>query len=835
MPKGENITTSYKIDISDLKKGISEANKQIKLANAEFKAASAGMDDWRKSTDGVEAKLKQLNSVLSSQKSVLDTYRKELNEQEKAYSENGKRVEELKAKLKDLADNGVEKASKEYKEYESALRDCEKEQERNKTAADNLKYQIQLQETAVEKTENEIGKYNKALDDLEDESKDAKAETDKFDKSLEDIDKSAKDAKDGFTTLKGAVSTFIGNLATKAVEAAADAIKKLGKAAVDTGKKAIQNYAEYEQLVGGVETLFKDAAKEVQKNADKAYKTAGMSANKYMDTVTSFSASLIQSLGKDTKKAARYADLAIRDMSDNANKMGTDVEAIQNAYKGFAKQTYNMLDNLKLGYGGSQQEMYRLLQDAAKLDKSFAKTAKFSLDAKGHLEVGFADIVQAIHIVQTDLDITGTTAKEASSTISGSIASLKAAWENLLTGIANEQVDKEQLVNNLTESLKTVAQNLIPVIESTIKGMIETAEQLLNELMGEEKFDFDAEKILENLKDAIKKVVEIFMWFIDNKELVIGAIEAILGAFVAGKIIAFAGEAISAFTSIAGAIGTTTTAILGPAGLAIAITATLIPAIAYLIDWFSSEEEAIDRVRAAQEKLTQAQKDYAGVSKTYAGAVDNSERAQKQLADAEKKSGISGRELSNQVIRGTIDYKNMTEAQREVYKYYLATEEAASALTEAEKKLAEQKNEVRKAEAGLNNEYFRNDVEGGIVGGYEIQHGQFGDVYYGKKRISKRAVGGVLKKGEIGLLEGTGAEAVVPLDRNKYWIKAVANDMLRSLSENSTPRIEAAGNTINNSRVSNFTQNIYAPQQPSRIELYRQTRNLLDYAKVGGA
>ena len=165
-----------------------------------------------------------------------------------------------------------------------------------------------------------------------------------------------------------------------------------------------------------------------------------------METVTSFSASLLQSLGKDTEKAADYADRAIIDMSDNANKMGTSMEMIQNAYQGFAKQNYTMLDNLKLGYGGTASEMYRLLQDAANLNEEFASTAKFSMDSKGHLEANFADITEAIHIVQTEMGITGTTAKEASETISGSIASAKGAFDNFLNGTGSPEALAESMV-----------------------------------------------------------------------------------------------------------------------------------------------------------------------------------------------------------------------------------------------------------------------------------------------------------------------------------------------------------------------------------------------------
>lgn len=229
-------------------------------------------------------------------------------------------------------------------------------------------------------------------------------------------------------------------------------------------KSAVQGYADYEQLVGGVETLFKGSANIILDYADNAYKTAGLSANQYMETVTSFSASLLQSLGNDTEAAAGYADLAITDMADNANKMGTNIESIQNAYQGFAKQNYTMLDNLKLGYGGTKQEMERLIADANSVKKANGEMANLSIES-------FADIVEAIHIVQGEMDITGTTAKEASETISGSLSAAKAAWSNLVVGVASENANLDGLIGNFVESVFTVGKNVLPVVDRVLGGI----------------------------------------------------------------------------------------------------------------------------------------------------------------------------------------------------------------------------------------------------------------------------------------------------------------------------------------------------------------------------
>lgn len=251
-------------------------------------------------------------------------------------------------------------------------------------------------------------------------------------------------------------------------------------------KEAVASYAEYEQLVGGVETLFGNAADYVQNRAAAAFETAGLSANEYMETVTSFSASLIQSVGGDTEKAAKLADQAIIDMSDNANKMGSSMESIQNAYQGFAKQNYTMLDNLKLGYGGTKEEMARLLADAQKLSG-----VKYDLSS-------YADIVEAIHVVQENMGIAGTTAEEAASTISGSLGMVKASWQNVVTAIGegNEEVLSEYIYD-LTSSLTTAAGNLLPVIEDALNGIATAVEVIVPEI---------AEILPEMITDAVPKL-----------------------------------------------------------------------------------------------------------------------------------------------------------------------------------------------------------------------------------------------------------------------------------------------------------------------------------------
>lgn len=304
--------------------------------------------------------------------------------------------------------------------------------------------------------------------------------------SVKNMNESMKDATNSASKMSS-VMKGIGSSAIKVGKGLAVAGAAAATAVTALVSKSVGAFSDYEQLTGGVETLFGAGGRSVEEyaqsvgksvsdiqgkydslmsaqnavleNANKAYMTAGMSANEYMDTVTGFSASLISSLGGDTNKAADYANSALVDMSDNANKMGTDMESIKNAYQGFAKQNYTMLDNLKLGYGGTQEEMKRLLSDAEKLTGQ-----RYDISS-------FADITQAIHAIQTQMDITGTTAKEASTTISGSWGSLKAAFENTLVGLTTGGDMFDQSLDALINTAVTFGQNIIPAIKGALSGI----------------------------------------------------------------------------------------------------------------------------------------------------------------------------------------------------------------------------------------------------------------------------------------------------------------------------------------------------------------------------
>lgn len=436
----ERLGASFSIDITQLQAGLKTANKLIRESQSEFKAAAAGLDDWRKSEEGLNARNQALTQQIGVQR---------------------EKVNALKQNYQNLINQGLDPAS---------------------DRAVQLRTQINNEEAALRKNEAELQKNTTALENLGDEA--------------EETGKDAEKASEGFTVFKGVLA----NLATEGIKMALNGLKSMGAALVNVGKQAIESYADYEQLVGGVETLFgaggqsleeyaksigksvKDAESEYNnlmtaqnnmiENANNAYKTAGMSANEYMSNVTGFSASLISSLDGDTVKAAAAADRAMTDISDNANKMGTDMQSIVDTYQSLARGNYQMLDNLKLGYGGTKSEMERMIADANAVKKANGEMANLSVDS-------FADVTEAIHIIQNEMGITGTTSKEASTTIQGSIGMMKSSWQNLLTGMADETMDFDQLITNFIDSIKAVAENLIPRIKVVMNGIINLVASLL--------------------------------------------------------------------------------------------------------------------------------------------------------------------------------------------------------------------------------------------------------------------------------------------------------------------------------------------------------------------
>lgn len=404
----------------------------------------------------------------------------------------------------------------EMKAVTSAFNANDSSQEKLSAQTDVLTRQLGLQE-------NKISEIQKALDYARANYAENSNEVQRWQQALNNATADLNDTKKQLGELSGGVDA-VGEAMDNAGEktsvfgdmlkanllggAIISGIKALASATKELIGGAIEGYAEYEQLVGGVETLFKDSAGTVQDYANNAYKTAGLSANEYMETVTSFSASLLQSMGNDTAAAAEKADRAITDMSDNANKMGSDMSSIQNAYQGFAKQNYTMLDNLKLGYGGTKEEMQRLIDDANALNAAQGNYTSYTIDS-------YADIVDAIHTVQTEMGITGTTALEASTTVEGSVNSMKSAWSNFVTGLGSDNADISALSAQLIESVGTVAENVLPVVETVLKNIAEAVSNDGPEMI-EEFVSYAIEKLPEIIKLGLQMVLALVKGLVQN-------------------------------------------------------------------------------------------------------------------------------------------------------------------------------------------------------------------------------------------------------------------------------------------------------------------------------
>lgn len=466
----------YKESLKNINSALGTLKSELKLVESQYAgqansyaALSAKGDVLSRMYDQQKEKVKAAAEQLEKAKKAQSDYAEKVSSAQSEIS----RCEAALAALGDETGDTTEEQAKLTAELEKAkgeLSAAEKGYESTTRSVNSYQTQVNNAETELNKLGSELDKNASYMDEAA-KSSDGCAES--INKYGEEVKKAGEDSEEA-----GKKFDKVKTAATALGTAAAAATAALAAAAIKLGKEVISAYADYEQLVGGVETLFKDSSGKVMEYANDAYKTAGLSANEYMETVTGFSASLISSLGGDTEKAAKYADMAITDMSDNANKMGSDMASIQNAYSGFAKQNYTMLDNLKLGYGGTKEEMQRLLEDAEKLSG-----VKYDISS-------YSDIVDAIHVVQTEMGITGTTAKEAEATISGSIGMLKSSFQNLITGLGDADANIDKLCDNVVNSFNSVVKNITPVVRNLAKtvpnaleGILDAIAPLLPELL----------------------------------------------------------------------------------------------------------------------------------------------------------------------------------------------------------------------------------------------------------------------------------------------------------------------------------------------------------------
>ena len=466
----------YKESLKNINSALGTLKSELKLVESQYAgqansyaALSAKGDVLSRMYDQQKEKVKAAAEQLEKAKKAQSDYAEKVSSAQSEIS----RCEAALAALGDETGDTTEEQAKltaELEKAKSELAAAEKGYESTTRSVNSYQTQVNSAETELNKLGSELDKNASYMDEAAKSSDGCAESIGKYGKEAKKAGEDSEEAGKKFDKVKTA-ATALGT-------AAAAATAALAAAAVKLGTEVISAYADYEQLVGGVETLFKDSSGKVMEYATDAYKTAGLSANEYMETVTGFSASLISSLGGDTEKAAEYANMAITDMSDNANKMGSDMASIQNAYSGFAKQNYTMLDNLKLGYGGTKEEMQRLLEDAEKLSG-----VKYDISS-------YSDIIDAIHVIQTEMDITGTTAKEAEATISGSIGMLKSSFQNLITGLGDADADIDKLCDNVVNSFSSVVKNVTPVIRNLAKtvpnaleGILDAIAPLLPELL----------------------------------------------------------------------------------------------------------------------------------------------------------------------------------------------------------------------------------------------------------------------------------------------------------------------------------------------------------------
>lgn len=629
----------------------------LKNVAAEQKLTASTYDKTDTSLSALSKRSEDLKSKLESQQAKWNTLSKALKDYQSQQDKNKSTIQSVQAQL-DKEKSKLEDVARQYgtnsKEYQTQAKVVDElEQQLKELNAQYDKNQVTLKNTqaALTGTEADMRKTKDQMQKLGDQAQKAGNDTGELGDSAREAGKKAQEAaQGGFTVMKGILADLSARVISKAVEG----VKRLAGALIDTGKQSLASYAQYEQLVGGVETLFKDSAKIVEDYAAVAYKTAGLTANEYMSTVTSFSASLLQGLGGDTEKAAKIADMAILDMADNANKMGTSMETLQYAYQSFAKQNFVLLDNLKLGFGGSASEMARLINQTGVMGKAFKATAQ---NVK---EVPFDKMIEAIHKVQEQMGITGTTAKEASQTIEGSVKAMKSAWGNLLTAIADDNANLSKSVDEFVDSAITAGQNVVPRVRQIIDGV----KKLINSLITE---------VFPRLKEEVpelKPIIEPFEWIIKNYRLVVTGITAIITSFVAAKVASFASQIvglISNFQKAAAAAGSFSGAIKAmnlaqmsnPIGLIAGALSGLAVAIIGIIgnmseaakeaDEFSKhleeQTEAVNANKEAYDKLSESVQESLNADMTNLANVSKLKDEMFKLVDAngKVKEGYEGR------------------------------------------------------------------------------------------------------------------------------------------------------------------------------------------------
>ena len=769
----EDITTSLNIDVSNFKKSISEANKQIKLANAEFKAAAAGMDDWQSSTDGISKKLNQLTSVLGNEKTKLKAYEVQLSEAEKASKSWSEKCDSLKKALQDLSDNGVSKSSDEYTALRRELDATEKAQAKTESAVDTAKISLINQQGTVNALEKDIRTYNSTLNDLESRSDSAENDVDDLSDALDDAGNSAEQLSGGFTILKGALS----NLVADGFRAAISAARDFAGSMVDVAAEIKAENSQYAQTFG-------DMADQADAAIGRVAVSSGILDTRLRSTATGIYAFAMSS-GADSAEAMDLMETALIATADSAAYYDRSLEDTAETLQSFLKGNY--ANDAALGVSATE---------------TTRNAAAMELFGQNFNDLSEIQKQQTLLKMVTDAQSLSGAMGQASREADG--------WENV-QGNLNETW--RQFKGEVGEPF---LEALIPVIDDVTASFKEW------------KDGVDWGAFGETISSIAEAIISGFGWIIENKDILISVISGIaagLLAFNVASIIAAVVVQIQVMGGVMAALNAIMAA--NPIGLVATAIGLLVAAIVLLIqNW--------DTVKAAGvvcwEAIKEAWNNVSSWFKT--NITDPVTNFFSGMWDGLKNGASGAWDGIKNVFSSVTDwfkttFSNAWNGVKDVFstggKIFDGIKEGIAATF---------KTVVNGIIGGINRVIAVpfNAINSALqiirdisIAGIQPFSGLISTISV--PQIPLLARGGVLRKGEIGLLEGNGAEAVVPLENNKRWISAVAREMNNQMNGVAT----IGGGLVNNSHVNNFTQVINAPKMPSRLELYRQTKNLLVY------
>lgn len=893
----QEYTAKFSLDVSGLKNSIADATRTIKTANAEFKAQTSGMDQWTKSADGLEAKLAQLDKTLGAQESILSAYRKQLQEARNAYAESGKRADELRGKLKELAENGVSKTSEEYQKYEAELKEVVSEQQKQRKAVDDLNIKTLEQEAAVGTTQRAIRHYSEALEDLKKDENKAEGATDDLGDSVDDAGKKAKDTEGGFTVMKGALA----DLVSKGIQAAIGALKDLAKGAVDawaavdegrdtitaitgaTGemaeslqgsfnnvaKQVVAPFSDIGTVIGELNTRFGLTGEELESLGVQVLKFSQLNGTDLKGTIDSVQAAMA-AFGVEAESAGDVLDI----LNKAGQNTGVSVDKLASSLvsNGTALQELGFGINESIGFLSQLEkngvDASSVMGGLKKALATATKQGKPMSQAMAELQEKMAGAASDTEAAQVASELFGTKAGPA---IASAIRDNRLSFDELSASVTDFGGSVDQTFENTLDApdkLKLKLQELklagADIVDKFLQENGPMIEGLLNNLS-----ENVLPKVVEGAKKFVSGLSEIGKYAAIAKSVIVGLATVSLAYFAYATYLKVMKDGWMALTVVQkGAAAAqqflNVVQAASPMGIIITLIGVLVAAIIVL--WNNSEEfrEAWKRIwdkisekaKAAwefikavwavvkgwfDENVVQPIKNVfeGGWSKIKEGAENAWGKIKEKFQGFGEFFGALWTTVKKKFSDGWENLKqgagNAWKAVKDKFaswgdfwgglwnkikdKFTSLGSNISDAISGAVKGGINKV--ISKIESTINSAIgLINDAINLInyIPGVKVSK-------VSKVSFPRLATGGVLRRGQVGLLEGSGAEAVVPLERNKQWISRVAADMLGAL------RRESGGGTINNMRTAStsvtYTQIINAPEAPSRLELYRQTKNLL--------